>query len=119
MAAHVDDLDPALPDPYDGTFEIIYLLNVFYLFERQDQLRCLQELRRLADERSLLVLFDYTARSPNGSTGSVYQAHWHPIDTARFPEMSEAAGWSIAELVDYSDRYGKWYAAMLEKLDQT
>jgi hypothetical protein len=103
---------------YDDTFEIIYLLNVFYLFERQDQLRCLQELRGLADDRSLLVLFDYTAKTPNGRTESVYRTHWHPIDTASFPPMSEAAGWNIAEFVDYSNRYGKWYAAMLEKLHE-
>lgn len=103
---------------YDDTFEIIYLLNVFYLFERQDQLRCLQELRGLADDRSLLALFDYTAKTPNGRTESVYRTHWHPIDTASFPAMSEAAGWNIAEFVDYSNRYGKWYAAMLEKLHE-
>jgi SAM-dependent methyltransferase len=101
---------------YDGAFEIIYLFNVLYLFARQDQLRCLQQLRRLADERSLLVLFDYTARAPNGETGSAYRTNWHPIDIAGFPAMSEAGGWRIAAFADYSDRYGTWYAAMLENL---
>jgi len=103
---------------YEGPFEIIYLFNVLYLFAEQDQLRCLQQLRRLADERSLLVLFDYTARTPNGGTGSAYRTRWHPIDTAGLPEMSEAAGWSIEESVDYSDRFGTWYAALLEKVHE-
>jgi SAM-dependent methyltransferase len=101
---------------YDGAFEIIYLFNVLYLFGSQDQLRCLQQLRRLADERSLLVLFDYTARTPNGGEGSVYRNSWHPIDLAGFPAMAEAAGWRIVEFADYSDRFGRWYSAMLEKL---
>lgn len=103
---------------YGGTFEIVYLLNVLYLFGQRDQLRCLQQLRRLADEQSLLVLFDYTAKTPNGGsgTGSVYRNRWHPIDLAGFPAMSEAAGWSIAEFADYSDHFRRWYAAMLEKL---
>ena len=101
---------------YDGAFQIIYLFNVLYLFERRDQLRCLQQLRRLADERSLLVLFDYTARTRNGGEGSVYQNSWHPIDLASFPGTAEAAGWRVAEFADYSNRFGTWYAAMLEKL---
>jgi SAM-dependent methyltransferase len=103
---------------YEGTFEIIYLFNVLYLFAERDQLRCLQQLRRLADEQSLLVLFDYTAKTPNGRMSSAYRTHWHPVDPTGFPAMSEAAGWDIEESVDYSDRYGKWYAAMLEKLHE-
>jgi SAM-dependent methyltransferase len=102
---------------YRETFEVVYLFNVLYLFTPPDQLRCLQQLRRLTDERSLLVLFDYTARTPDGSTGSAYRSHWHPIDLAGFPAMSKAAGWSIAAFEDYSDRFGRWYAAMLDKLD--
>lgn len=101
---------------YDGAFEIIYLFNVLYLFGPQDQLRCLQQLRRLADERSLLVLFDYTAKTPSSETGSAYRTNWHPIDTTGLPAMGEAAGWRIAEFADYSYRFGRWYAAMLEKL---
>jgi SAM-dependent methyltransferase len=101
---------------YDSAFEIIYLFNVLYLFGGQDQLRCLQQLRRLADERSLLVLFDYTARTPNGGEGSAYRNSWHPIDLAGFPAMANAAGWRVEEFADYSDRFGRWYAAMLEKL---
>jgi SAM-dependent methyltransferase len=101
---------------YPGAFEIIYLFNVLYLLTPPDQLQCLRQLRRLADERSLLVLFDYTARTPDGSTGSAYRSRWHPIDLAGFPAMSKAAGWSIAEFVDYSSQFGRWYAAMLDKL---
>jgi cyclopropane fatty-acyl-phospholipid synthase-like methyltransferase len=101
---------------YDGVFEIIYLFNVLYLFGRRDQLRCLRQLRRLADEASLLVLFDYTARTPNGDTGSTYRSNWHPIDLAGFPAMSEAAGWGIEDFADLTDRFNTWYAAMLEKL---
>jgi cyclopropane fatty-acyl-phospholipid synthase-like methyltransferase len=103
---------------YQGTFEIIYLFNVLYLFTGQDQLRCLQQLRRVADEQSRLVLFDYTTRTSNGRTGSAYRTHWHPIDTAGFPAISETAGWSITEFVDYSDRFGTWYAALLQRLHE-
>jgi SAM-dependent methyltransferase len=103
---------------YDGTFEVIYLLNVLYLFTRPNQLRCLQELRELADERSVLVLFDYTAKTPNGRTGSVYRAHWHPVDRVSFPAMSEAGGWGVVEFVDYSDRFAGWYTALLQRLYQ-
>jgi SAM-dependent methyltransferase len=101
---------------YRGTFEVIYLFNVLYLFAPPDQLRCLRQLRRLADQRSVLVLFDYTTWTPDGRTGSAYRSHWYPIETAGFPDMSTAAGWSIAEFVDYSSHFGKWYAAMLGKL---
>jgi SAM-dependent methyltransferase len=101
---------------YRGTFEVIYLFNVLYLFPPPDQLRCLRQLRRLADRQTLLVLFDYTTWTPDGQTGSAYQSHWHPVETAAFPDLSKVAGWSIAEFVDYSSHFGKWYAAMLGKL---
>ena len=101
---------------YQQRFEVIYLFNVLYLFTRRDQLRCLRQLRRLAGRDGLLVLFDYTTWAPDGRTGSAYRYRWHPIDTAGFPAMGEAAGWRVAEFVDYTARFGKWYAAMLDKL---
>jgi cyclopropane fatty-acyl-phospholipid synthase-like methyltransferase len=105
-------------DHYQETFSIIYMFNVLYLFPERDQLRCLQQLRRLADRQSLLVLFDYTTKTPNGTSRSAYRTHWHPIDTAGFPAISEAAGWSITESVDHSDRFHTWYAALLERLHE-
>src|SRR5271155_1995396 len=89
-------------------FDVIYMLNAFYAFERQRE--ALTELRKVAKPRAQLVIFDYTVgpKSPGAQAPALMP---HAI---RLPEIAATlreAGWEPGVVEDLNADYARWYAA--------
>lgn len=94
-------------------FDVIYMLNAFYAFERQRE--ALTGLRNVAKPAAQLVIFDYTVgpKSP-GARAPALMPH-----AIRLPEIAATlreAGWEPGVVEDLNADYARWYAAFVERI---
>jgi cyclopropane fatty-acyl-phospholipid synthase-like methyltransferase len=100
-----------------GPFGLIVLFNAFYAFS--NQILALKQLRSVAEESALLVLFDYT--DPTGQferrePGVARFDYWQPINMARLPGQLAQAGWDLQSAEDLSGQYLQWYRQLVGKI---
>ncbi len=94
-------------------FDIIYMLNAFYAFERQRD--ALAALRKVAKPGTQLVIFDYTVGEK--SQGTVNPALMpHAIRLSEIAAMLREAGWEPGAIEDLNAEYVRWYAAFVERI---
>ena len=94
-------------------FDIIYMLNAFYAFDRQGD--ALAGLRKVAKPGAQLVIFDYTVGEK--SQGAVNPALMpHAIRLSEFAAMLREAGWEPGAVEDLNAEYVRWYAAFVERI---
>lgn len=103
-------------DCYDCCFDIIYLFNVLYSFNDGGKETCLRQLRKLADDRTRLVIFDYTELQDEERDVPTNRANWHPLNISRIRAICEATGWRVTEFVDYTPEYCGWYADLVDRI---
>ncbi len=111
VAFHVCDvLD--IPRTVTRTFDVIYMLNAFYAFDRQRE--ALAELRKVAKPSAHLVIFDYTVGAKAGDAPN--QMMPHAIRLTEIAAMLREAGWKPGAIEDLSAEYTQWYATFVERI---
>jgi len=101
-----------VPRSVTRSFDVIYMLNAFYAFDRQSE--ALAELRKVAKPAAQLVIFDYTVGANAGDTPNPMMPH-----AIRLPEiaaMLREAGWEPGAIEDLSAEYTRWYATFVERI---
>jgi ubiquinone/menaquinone biosynthesis C-methylase UbiE len=101
-----------VPRTVTRTFDVIYMLNAFYAFDRQRD--ALAELRKVAKPGAQLVIFDYTVGAKAGDTPNPMMPH-----AIRLPEiaaMLREAGWQPGAVEDLNAEYARWYATFVERV---
>jgi ubiquinone/menaquinone biosynthesis C-methylase UbiE len=101
-----------VPRTVTRTFDVIYMLNAFYAFDRQRE--ALVELRKVAKPAAQLVIFDYTVGPNAGDTPNPMMPH-----AIRLPEiaaMLRDAGWEPGAIEDLSADYARWYAEFVRRI---
>ena len=101
-----------VPRTVTRTFDVIYMLNAFYAFDRQRD--ALAGLRKVAKPGAQLVIFDYTV-------GANAERHAESDDAAaiRLSEiaaMLREAGWAPGAVEDLNVEYARWYATFVERI---
>jgi ubiquinone/menaquinone biosynthesis C-methylase UbiE len=94
------------------TFDVIYMLNAFYAFDRQRE--ALAELRKVAQRGAQLVIFDYTVGPKSGDAPNPMMPH-----AIRLPEIGATlreARWEPGVVEDLNADYARWYAAFVERV---
>jgi ubiquinone/menaquinone biosynthesis C-methylase UbiE len=101
-----------VPRTVTRSFDIIYMLNAFYAFDRQRE--ALAELRKVAKPAAQLVIFDYTVGPNAGHTPNPMMPH-----AIRLPEiaaMLRDVGWKPGAIEDLSADYARWYAEFVRRI---
>jgi cyclopropane fatty-acyl-phospholipid synthase-like methyltransferase len=101
-----------VPRTVTREFDVIYMLNAFYAFDRQRE--ALTELRKVAKRGAQLVIFDYTVGPKAGDAPNPMMPH-----AIRLPEIAETlreAGWEPTVVEDLNADYARWYAAFVERI---
>jgi len=95
------------------TFDVIYMLNAFYAFDRQRD--ALAELRKVAKPSAQLVIFDYTVgpKSPGAPAPALMP---HAIRLSEIAAMLREAGWEPGTVEDLNVEYARWYATFVERV---
>lgn len=95
------------------TFDVIYMLNAFYAFDRQRD--ALAELRKVAKPSAQLVIFDYTVgpKSPGEQAPALMP---HAIRLSEIAAMLREAGWEPGTVEDLKVEYARWYATFVERV---
>ncbi|MGC2304947.1 class I SAM-dependent methyltransferase [Candidatus Binatus sp.] len=94
------------------TFDVIYMLNAFYAFDRQRE--ALAELRKVAKPGAQLIIFDYTVGANAGEMPNPMMPH--AIRLAEIAAMLRDSGWEPGSLEDLSSDYVRWYAAFVDRI---
>jgi SAM-dependent methyltransferase len=94
------------------TFDVIYMLNAFYAFDRQRE--ALAELRKIARPSAQLVIFDYTVGANAGDTPNPMIPH--AIRLSEIAAMLRNAGWQPGAVEDINAEYARWYAQFVERI---
>ena len=94
------------------TFDVIYMLNAFYAFDRQRE--ALVELRKVAKPGAQLVIFDYTAGAKAGDTPNPMMPY--AIRLSEIAAMLRDAGWQPGDIEDLNVEYARWYAAFVRRI---
>jgi ubiquinone/menaquinone biosynthesis C-methylase UbiE len=94
------------------TFDVIYMLNAFYAFDRQRE--ALAVLRKVARPSAQLVIFDYTVGPNAADTPNPMMPH--AIRLSEIAAMLRAAGWEPGAVEDLSDEYARWYAEFVQRI---
>jgi ubiquinone/menaquinone biosynthesis C-methylase UbiE len=94
------------------TFDVIYMLNAFYAFDRQRE--ALAELRKIAKPSAQLVIFDYTVGANAGDTPNAMMPH--AIRLSEIAAMLRDAGWEPVAVEDLNAEYARWYAEFVERI---
>ena len=94
------------------TFDVIYMLNAFYAFDRQRE--ALAELRKVAKPSAQLVIFDYTVGANAGNTPNPMMPH--AIRLSEIAAMLRDAGWAPGAVEDLNAEYTRWYAEFVERI---
>jgi ubiquinone/menaquinone biosynthesis C-methylase UbiE len=94
------------------TFDVIYMLNAFYAFDRQRE--ALAELRTVAKPSARLVIFDYTVGANAGNTPNPMMPH--AIRLSEIAAMLRDAGWQPGAVEDLNAEYARWYAEFVERI---
>ena len=102
-----------IPRTVTRTFDVIYMLNAFYAFDRQRD--ALAELRKVAKPSAQLVIFDYTVgpKSPGAQAPALMP---HAIRLSEIAAMLREAGWEPGTVEDLSVEYARWYATFVERV---
>ncbi|HEV2170691.1 MAG TPA: class I SAM-dependent methyltransferase, partial [Candidatus Binatus sp.] len=111
LGFHVCDvLD--VPRTVGRRFDVIYMLNAFYAFDRQAD--ALAELRKVAKPGANLVIFDYTVGAKAGDTPNPMMPH--AIRLSEIAEMLLEAGWEPGAMEDLTADYTRWYAEFVNRI---
>jgi ubiquinone/menaquinone biosynthesis C-methylase UbiE len=94
------------------TFDVIYMLNAFYAFDRQRE--ALAELRKIAKPGAQIVIFDYTVGANALDTPNPMMPH--AIRLSEIGAMLRDAGWESGAIVDLNNDYARWYAKFVERI---
>src|ERR1700731_4327203 len=95
-----------VPRTVTRTFDVIYMLNAFYAFDRQRE--ALAELRKVAKPSAQLVIFDYTVGANAGDTPNPMMPH--AIRLSEIAATLRDAGWQPDAVEDLNAEYARWYA---------
>ena len=90
------------------TFDVIYMLNAFYAFDRQRE--ALAELWKVAKPAAELVIFDYTVGANAGDMMP------HAIRLSEIAAMLRDAGWEPGAIEDLNAEYTRWYAEFVNRI---
>jgi len=111
IGLHVCDvLD--VPRTVARTYDVIYMLNAFYAFDRQHD--ALAGLRKVAKRGAQLVIFDYTVGAKAGDTPNPMMPH--AIRLSEIEAMLRDAGWQPGNIEDLNAEYARWYAEFVERI---
>jgi ubiquinone/menaquinone biosynthesis C-methylase UbiE len=94
------------------TFDVIYMLNAFYAFDRQRE--ALAELRKIAKLSAQLVIFDYTVGANAGDMPNPMMPHG--IRLSEIAAMLRDQGWEPGAVEDLNAEYARWYAEFVERI---
>ncbi|WP_425156100.1 class I SAM-dependent methyltransferase [Candidatus Binatus sp.] len=101
-----------VPRTVARAFDVIYMLNAFYAFDRQRE--ALAELRKVAKPGAQLVIFDYTVGAKAGDTPNPMMPH--AIRLSEIAAMLREAEWEPGSIEDLSSDYARWYAAFVDRI---
>ena len=94
-------------------FDIVYMLNAFYAFDRQRD--ALAGLRKVAKPGAQLVIFDYTVGEKlHGAENPALMPH--AIRLSEIAAMLRETGWELGAIEDLNAEYARWYAAFVERI---
>jgi SAM-dependent methyltransferase len=111
---HVSDvLD--VPRTVARNFDIIYMLNAFYAFDRQGD--ALAGLRKVANPGAQLVIFDYTVGKQSVGIKRP-DLMPHAIQLSGIAAMLREAGWKPGPVEDLSADYARWYATFVDRISR-
>lgn len=104
----------------DRKFDLICLFNSFYAFN--DKELALRSLSQVANLHAKLVIFDYVDPLEVGITplfreGDNQTAPFKPIKLQSIKDTLHSCNWYLAEIIDVSDDYSRWYADLLDRLN--
>jgi ubiquinone/menaquinone biosynthesis C-methylase UbiE len=104
-----------VPRTVARNFDIIYMLNAFYAFDRQGD--ALAGLRKVAKPGAQLVIFDYTVgEKSQGATNPALMPH--AIRLSEIATMLREAGWEPGAVEDLSADYARWYATFVDRISR-
>jgi SAM-dependent methyltransferase len=110
---HISDvLD--VPRTVTRVFDVIYMLNAFYAFDRQRD--ALAALRGVARPGAQLVIFDYTIGARANDAVGRLDLIPHAIRLSEIGAMLREAGWEPGAIEDLSAEYTRWYATFVERI---
>jgi ubiquinone/menaquinone biosynthesis C-methylase UbiE len=101
-----------VPRTVTRTFDVIYMLNAFYAFDRQRE--ALAELRKVAKPGAQLVIFDYTVGANAGEMPNPMMPH--AIRLSEIAAMLRDAGWEPGAVEDLNVEYARWYAEFVQRI---
>jgi ubiquinone/menaquinone biosynthesis C-methylase UbiE len=101
-----------VPRTVTRTFDVIYMLNAFYAFDRQRE--ALAELRTVAKPSAQLVVFDYTVGAKAGDMPNPMMPH--AIRLSEITAMLGDAGWEPGAVEDLNAEYARWYAEFVQRI---
>jgi SAM-dependent methyltransferase len=94
------------------TFDVIYMLNAFYAFDRQRE--ALAVLRKVAKPGAELVIFDYTVGANAGDTPNPMMPH--AIRLSEIAAMLRETGWEPGAIEDLNADYVRWYEEFVSRV---
>ncbi len=101
-----------VPRTVTRKFDVIYMLNAFYAFDRQPE--ALAGLRKVATPGAALVIFDYTVGAKAGDTPNPMMPH--AIRLSEIAAMLRDAGWQAGDIEDLNAEYARWYAEFVRRI---
>ena len=101
-----------VPRAITRAFDVIYMLNAFYAFDRQAD--ALAGLRKVAKPGARLVIFDYTLGAKAGDTPNPMMPG--AIRLSAIALTLREAGWAPGVVEDLSADYARWYAKFVERI---
>ncbi len=104
-----------VPRTVAQNFDIIYMLNAFYAFDRQPD--ALAGLRKVAKPGAQLVIFDYTVGEQSVGIKSP-DLMPHAIRLSEIAQMLREAGWEPGAVEDLSADYARWYATFVDRISR-
>ncbi len=106
-----------LVDCITGKFGMFVLFNSFYAFP--DQALALGQLRKIANDSALLVIFDYTDPAGMFEHKDIKVArydYWQPLKLAQLPAQLKQTGWALHSVEDLTLHYAQWYRQLVNKI---
>lgn len=100
-------------DVIKDTFDIIYMFNAFYAFSNQE--RALQEIAKLANTNSTLIIFDYVDNRIKRE-GEIFRSCKNPIILSEIENLLERSGWKSTKIVNLTTEYEQWYKQFLDRI---
>jgi SAM-dependent methyltransferase len=101
-----------VPRTVARSFDVIYMLNAFYAFDRQRE--ALSGLRKVAKPGAQLIIFDYTLGAKADDTPNPMMPH--AIRLSEIAAMLRDTGWEPGTIEDLSAEYVRWYADFVRRI---